>query len=197
MAGTTASNLELRDWISVRRHDTLAGLGEDRVGMVRRRHELRLRTKSLAKENKTISRESTPFLTAPTEPTEEEHPDDCTRCPCSVPICGAIHPFIYKTTDQARVSSLNINSLVQDLSEAILYWDQIGGPSRGLRYLRIALFLHPWRSPSGDRIFVDNLNCTNQGKRICSYGLVQLAQKMMAEMQTSSIFTLSKLKSWL
>ena len=73
MAGTTASNLELRDWISVRRHKGFDGLGEDRVGVVCRRDELGLRTKSLPEENKTISRESTPFLAAPTELTEEEH----------------------------------------------------------------------------------------------------------------------------
>ena len=85
MAGTTASNLELRDWISVRRHNALDELDEDRVRVVRRRGELRLRTKSLPEENKTISRESTPFLTVPAEPIEEEHLELLHALSCSAP----------------------------------------------------------------------------------------------------------------
>ena len=69
----TASNSELRDWISVRRLNALGGLDEDGVGVVRVGGGLGLRTESLPEEDKTIPRQATAVLTTPTEPTEREH----------------------------------------------------------------------------------------------------------------------------
>lgn len=62
----TASNSELRDWISVRRLDALDGLGEDGIGVVHRGGGLGLRTEPLPEEDETIARQATAVLTTPT-----------------------------------------------------------------------------------------------------------------------------------
>lgn len=73
-AGTTASNLESRDWISVPRHDGLGGLDEDRVAVFRCGDAFGgLRTKSLPEEGEAISRETIVVLTTSAKAIEKEH----------------------------------------------------------------------------------------------------------------------------
>lgn len=69
----TASNSELRDWISVRRLNALGGLDEDGVGVVHGGGGLGLRTEPLPEEDETIPRQPTAAMTTPAESIEREH----------------------------------------------------------------------------------------------------------------------------